>query len=156
MSRGDLLLEAYYILNNNYKTSKGASEFSFDLIAEYWETYLKSRGFNVKLKNTDAQMMLALFKIAREALQEQRDNIRDANNYLDLYADTKYSEDIDEEKIEKTKQTIANTVKDKEYPIRYSEQSSIEEKYQRLLGINTPQKNSKNYSYESWLDDDNK
>lgn len=126
MDRGNILQEAHEILNSRYKTSDGANEFSFNLIAQYWEVYLKSRGFNVQgLEAKDSQMMLTLFKIAREALQKQKDNIRDACGYLGLYADT-------------------------EYPAENKTHSTI------VFPTNGSVPVFKDESYESYLSDDNK
>lgn len=88
--RGQVLLDAHDIINGERQNVYGSPEDSFELIAGYWNVYMRSicaEDHNLDLTGTDAAMMMALFKIAREANQHKRDNIVDAAGYLGIYGD---------------------------------------------------------------------
>ena len=96
--RGYVLVEALDTINGERQDVYGSPEDSFALIAEYWNTFLrstKSQRTNVRsehfciadLTPSDVAMMMTLFKIAREANQHKRDNCVDAVGYLGIYAD---------------------------------------------------------------------
>lgn len=96
--RGSVLDEAKAIINGERQDVYGSPEDSFRLIANYWNTYLDSRpGYATfmgakpdhaqPLGKEDVAIMMTLFKIAREANQHKRDNIRDAAGYMGIYAD---------------------------------------------------------------------
>lgn len=97
--RGKVLNEALLIINGERQDVYGSPEDSFELIADYWRTYLRSlaakrnreagmeKYFIPTIFKEDVAMMMTLFKIAREANQHNRDNIIDAAGYLGIYAD---------------------------------------------------------------------
>lgn len=89
-TRGTVLLEAHQTINGERQNVYGSPEDSFALIADYWTTYLRStieKETRSCFTASDVAMMMALFKIAREANQHKRDNILDAAGYLGIYAD---------------------------------------------------------------------
>jgi len=79
---GDSLHEAYKIINGERRDQYGDVEDSFELIADYWSTYLEA-----KIEPKDVAMMMVLLKIAREKNQHKHDNAVDALGYLAIYAD---------------------------------------------------------------------
>lgn len=98
--RGQVLLDAHQIINGERQDVYGSPEDSFALIAQYWNTYLKSRSWKVAKERSvdhligefvdivtaqDVALMMTLFKVAREANQHKRDNIVDAAGYLGIY-----------------------------------------------------------------------
>jgi len=86
--RGQCLDKAKVIINGERQTAYGNPEDSFGIIAEYWETYLGSIGFSVKLRKSDVTLMMSLFKHARMSGQKYtEDNFVDAAGYLGLSAD---------------------------------------------------------------------
>lgn len=95
--RGSVLDEAKAIINGERQDVYGSPEDSFQLIANYWNTYLNSVGDFERIPETqddavnltagDVALMMTLFKIAREANQHKRDNVRDAAGYMGIYAD---------------------------------------------------------------------
>lgn len=87
--RGSVLLEALDIINGERQDVYGSPEDSFQLIAEYWNVYIKSQfpECGVVLSRKDVALMMTYFKLAREAHQGKRDNIVDATGYLGIYAD---------------------------------------------------------------------
>lgn len=89
--RGSVLIEAHKTINGARQNVYGSPEDSFALIAQYWNTYLVSVADKVDGKHaitsSDVAMMMALFKIAREANQHKADNIIDCAGYLGIYAD---------------------------------------------------------------------
>lgn len=89
-NRGSVLLEAHKTINGERQDVYGSPEDSFALIAKYWTTYLRSTIEAQKrsyFMPSDVAMMMALFKIAREANQHKRDNLVDCAGYLGIYAD---------------------------------------------------------------------
>ena len=98
-NRGSVLQEAMFTINGERQDVYGSPEDSFELIADYWCTYLRSLAakrnreagieeyFIPPIFKEDIAMMMTLFKIAREANQHKRDNIVDAAGYLGIYAD---------------------------------------------------------------------
>ena len=91
-SRGSVLDEAKAVINGERQDQYGDPEDSFELISDYWTTYLRSQSPEMAnagfcLHAPDVALMMTLFKIAREASQHKRDNIRDAAGYLGIYAD---------------------------------------------------------------------
>ena len=86
--RGQVLFEAHKIINGERQDTYGSPEDSFELIASYWNVYMRSvcaEDHNLDLTGTDVAMMMTLFKIAREANQHKADNIVDACGYLGIY-----------------------------------------------------------------------
>lgn len=79
------------MINGERQDVYGNPEDSFSLIADYWSVYLDSLGFikteEKSLSGSNVAIMMTLFKIAREANQHKRDNVRDASGYLGIYAD---------------------------------------------------------------------
>lgn len=92
--RGKILMQALDIINGDRQDTYGKPEDSFELIAEYWNSYLirlqknilEKNGFNPKeyklvnmLDCKGVAEMMMLFKIAR--MSGQKPNL---DNYLDL------------------------------------------------------------------------
>lgn len=60
----------------------GASEDSFPLIANYWNTYLTQLlGIPVNISNKDVTMLMSLMKVAREQIMPKHDNLADIIGY---------------------------------------------------------------------------
>lgn len=90
VKRGRVLLDAHTIINGERQNVYGAPEDSFKLIAQYWSTYLDSKGYALIdgrdiINADDVALMMTLLKVAREANQHKRDNIVDAAGYLGIY-----------------------------------------------------------------------
>ena len=95
--RGLVLADAMSTINGDRQNVYGSPEDSFDLIAQYWNVYLKSRprdrklpsGFQeTPLEKSDVAMMMTLFKIARLSNgSNHRDSYVDGCGYLALAAD---------------------------------------------------------------------
>ena len=88
--RGGVLLDAHKVINGERQDTYGSPEDSFTLIAHYWNTYITSKQKDNKpytLTAKDISLMMALFKIAREANQAKRDNLVDAAGYIGIAAD---------------------------------------------------------------------
>jgi len=86
----DLLKEASDVINGERQDSYGAPEDSFQIIADFWDTYLGYRFYDEEIDITprDVAHMMALMKQARMLGQgEDRDNYRDACGYLAIAAD---------------------------------------------------------------------
>ena len=88
---GSVLDEASRTINGERQDQYGKPEDCFALIANYWTTYLGSRGFlqegQIGLHKEDVAMLMVLFKIAREAHSHKRDNIVDLCGYAGIYSD---------------------------------------------------------------------
>ena len=86
--RGHILKKAHEIINGERQDAYGNPEDCFEIIAEYWTTYLKANGLMVKISPKDVPKMLALMKIARMSGQKfNLDNFVDGAGYLGLAAD---------------------------------------------------------------------
>lgn len=88
---GSVLDEASRTINGERQDQYGKPEDCFALIANYWTTYLGSRGYlqegQIGLHKEDVAMLMVLFKIAREAHSHKRDNIVDLCGYAGIYGD---------------------------------------------------------------------
>ena len=87
---GSVLDEARRTINGERQDQYGKPEDCFALIAEYWTTYLESKGLMAEgpaVGEGDVAMMMVLFKIAREAHSHKRDNIVDLCGYAGIYGD---------------------------------------------------------------------
>lgn len=86
--RNKLLDEAKEIINNDRQNTYGKPEDNFGIIAEYWTTWLKSRGIICTITPFDVGAMMDLMKTAREASSpEHMDNLRDKLGYIALTAE---------------------------------------------------------------------
>lgn len=93
--RGFVLAEAMSTINGERQNVYGSPEDSFALIAQYWNTYLAPKLCDgLYVEADDVAMMMALFKIAREANQHKADNIIDCAGYLGIYADMQDNENV--------------------------------------------------------------
>jgi len=79
---GDILLEAHVLLNGDRQDDYGHPAVSLVRIAAMWSAYL---GHAVTGK--DVGLLMALFKIGREAHSHKLDNLVDAAGYIGLAAD---------------------------------------------------------------------
>lgn len=84
MKRGNILLEAHKIINGERQDTYGKPEDSFQIIADYWTTYLGMMEMPITLTPKDVAIMMALFKIARIAGSNDADSFRDCAGYLGL------------------------------------------------------------------------
>ena len=86
---GNCLLEANKIINGERQDEYGNPENSFQIIAEYWTTFLKHKyGLRTPLTPLDATNMMVLFKQARKIGQKhKRDNYVDSCGYEAIGAD---------------------------------------------------------------------
>lgn len=85
----DILDEASQTINGERLDTYGTPENSFQIIAEFWKTYLNHRfKINIILTPLDVGHLMSLFKHARLLGQRpNRDNYIDAIGYLALAAD---------------------------------------------------------------------
>lgn len=85
----DILNEAFQVINGDRQDSYGKPEDSFQIISEFWSTYLKHRfKIDILLTPLDTVHLMSLFKHARLLGQAPvRDNYRDAVGYLAIAAD---------------------------------------------------------------------
>lgn len=57
-------------------------ENNFVRIADFWNTYFKSKGSEFRVDAKDVAIMMVLLKVAREAFQHKTDNLIDGCGYL--------------------------------------------------------------------------
>lgn len=83
--RGDLLREAHRIINGERQGQYGSPEDSFELIARFWNNYLRVAGKRDNcMTPRDVAMLMILLKVAREAHAPKRDNLVDIIGYAAL------------------------------------------------------------------------
>lgn len=87
-----ILDEAFKTINGERQDSHGKPEDSFQIIANFWTTYLGHKDMIIEgslgLSALDVAHMMTLFKIARMLGQKpKRDNYIDAAGYLAIAAD---------------------------------------------------------------------
>jgi len=83
--RGSVLKKALSTINGERQDSYGSPEDSFQLIADFWTTYL---GVSFKISARQVSEMMMLFKIARMKGQKPHaDNYVDAAGYCGIAAD---------------------------------------------------------------------
>jgi len=90
LSRACILLDALKVINGEHQDQYGDPKDSFNLIADFWSTYLSANaedGHVVIVGAKDVAIMMTLFKLAREMHQHKKDNLVDACGYLALAAD---------------------------------------------------------------------
>lgn len=84
-TRNLVLEKAKVIMNNDRQNNYGEPENNFATIAEYWNTYLKSKGYvsGDTIKPSDVSIMMGLLKTARTGSSPcHEDNYVDAVNYF--------------------------------------------------------------------------
>ena len=87
MESPNILNETFRTINSERQDQYGKPEDNFQIIAEFWTTYLNKKGWG-ELSTLDIAHMMTLFKIARMLGQKpNRDNYRDACGYLAIAAD---------------------------------------------------------------------
>ena len=79
MNRKECLEEALKIVMKDRQNDYGTPESNFRTIAEYWTTYLNSRGLEGYVTGFDVAAMMALLKIARVASSPAKED-----NWVDL------------------------------------------------------------------------
>ena len=79
MNRKECLEEALKIVMKDRQNDYGTPESNFRTIAEYWTTYLNSRGLEGCVTGFDVAAMMALLKIARVASSPAKED-----NWVDL------------------------------------------------------------------------
>lgn len=87
--RRKLLEEAANIIDGDRDNQYGGPEKSFELIADFWNVYLKSRlEQGLDLEGYDVAAMMILFKLARLLSNNtHRDSILDIAGYAGCYAE---------------------------------------------------------------------
>ena len=84
--RGAVLKKAYEVINGDRQDTYGHPEDSFQIIADYWNTYL---GIST-IKPHDVAIMMSLFKIARmQGQKHHEDNFIDCAGYVGIACDLK-------------------------------------------------------------------
>lgn len=79
MKRDEILETAKKIITEDRNDQYGEPEDNFELVAEYWDTYLGFEGITA----SDVAIMMALFKIARMSNKNYKeDTYVDAIGYL--------------------------------------------------------------------------
>lgn len=94
-TRNQVLEKAKVIMNNDRQNNYGEPENNFGVIAEYWNTYLKSRGYIAtdRIKPSDVSIMMGLLKTARTGSSPyHEDNYVDAVNYFAIAYELKLVE----------------------------------------------------------------
>lgn len=79
MNRKECLETALEIVMKDRQNDYGTPESNFRTIAEYWTTYLNSRGLEGYVTGFDVAAMMALLKIARVASSPAKED-----NWVDL------------------------------------------------------------------------
>jgi hypothetical protein len=80
-----VLREASRLIMDERNGDYGDAVEDFKVIAQYWNTYLRSIGVrSVYLGAKEVALMMALLKIRREATHPKRDNVVDGCGYLAL------------------------------------------------------------------------
>jgi hypothetical protein len=79
MNRKECLETALEIVMKDRQNDYGTPESNFATIAEYWTTYLNSRGLEGYVTGFDVAAMMALLKIARIASSPAKED-----NWVDL------------------------------------------------------------------------
>ena len=83
MNRNECLDKAKEIINKDRQNLYGEPEQNFGYIADYWTTYLHSRGIRGKILPHDVAVMMNLMKVARIASSpEHCDNWVDICGYI--------------------------------------------------------------------------
>ncbi len=82
----DILTEVRKTIEKDRQDIYGNPENSFNIIAQFWTTYLKSKyNIQIELNGRDIAIMMSLLKHARMVVQDNyRDNIIDAIGYLTI------------------------------------------------------------------------
>lgn len=78
MKREDILNEAGNCVLRDRESQYGSPENSFEMIADFWTTYLNERAI---ISPRDVAAMMALLKIARIAHSQKEDNWIDLAGY---------------------------------------------------------------------------
>jgi hypothetical protein len=83
-----VLQTALDVVMNQRQNAHGGAENSFAIIGDYWDTYLKSRGFETNISAYDVAQMMTLLKIARASMGDRShaDHYIDAAGYNALAA----------------------------------------------------------------------
>lgn len=84
-TRNQVLVKAKVIMNSDRQNNYGEPENNFGVIATYWNTYLKSKGYIAEdtIKPSDVSIMMGLLKTARTGSSPyHEDNYVDAVNYF--------------------------------------------------------------------------
>lgn len=77
-----LLLDAIRTVMGERQDQYGDPEDSLQVIADYWNAYLKSKGhYDIEISSADAGMMMILLKVGREANSPKYDNLVDIAGY---------------------------------------------------------------------------
>lgn len=79
-----LLLDAALTITGDRLDSYGQAEDSFELIAQFWTSYMAVRPRPGVVTAEDVANMLVLFKMARQAYAPKRDNYVDMAGYAGL------------------------------------------------------------------------
>lgn len=83
MNRVECLERAKEIVSKDRQNAYGSPEQNFGYIAEYWTTYLHSKGIIGELRDYDVAAMMNLLKVARIASSpDHEDNWVDGCGYL--------------------------------------------------------------------------
>ena len=94
------LTEANDIINGERQDQYGNPEDSFEIIADFWDSYLSSKygdQEDFEIDSIDVAHMMTLFKIARMLGQKPtRDSYIDAIGYLAIAADRLLEEETDD------------------------------------------------------------
>ena len=88
MTRTEVLRAAAEIISGDREEQYGAPENSFEMIAAYWNVYLRNNGITGTLKPVDVAHMMALMKLARlDGGHYKDDSYIDACGYLAIAAE---------------------------------------------------------------------
>jgi len=93
--RGEILKDAYNVVNGVKLDQYGDPEDSFAAIAAYWTAYFQTAGLAIAVSGKDVAMLMVLLKIAREQHLEKMDNLVDAAGYISLAYDLGQRRDED-------------------------------------------------------------
>lgn len=79
MTKKECLLSAEQCVCNDRQDQYGNAENNFQTIANFWMTYLETKGQEVEIEAHDVAVMMALMKIARIATGKPKED-----NWVDL------------------------------------------------------------------------
>lgn len=83
MNKSTIFDKAKSLINGDRQKAYGNSKTMCLHIANMWNAYLRLKGDN-RIRPTDVPMMMAQFKMAREAYKHKEDNLVDMCGYIGL------------------------------------------------------------------------
>ena len=79
-----ILRDAEDLITGERNGDYGPAGEDFEVISQFWNTYLQALGMRVFINAKDVALMMTLLKVRREATHPKRDNLVDAAGYVAL------------------------------------------------------------------------